>query len=146
MSFKIFVLEDDMNRIMSFKSRFQEWGHFDVSYAKNITEAKEKWRREVGHGWDFVFLDHDLGGRQMVRTNEENTGSGFVRWLLNDPYYPIPKCATWIIHSFNPVGAANMYNMLVNAGVYAKQIPSVWEKSVFEKKFNNSLCRDHRRM
>lgn len=136
-----------MNRIMKFKERFMNCGPAwqgrppDVVYAKDIIEAKAKFQENWSRGYEFMFLDHDLGGRQMVGVEEDNTGSGFVRWMIEKNLLP-PYCH-FIIHSFNPVGADNMYNMLKSQNRLVEKVPAVWDNDVFYKTFRYSLMSDN---
>lgn len=50
-----------------------------------------------------IFLDHDLGGKVYVDSEEYNTGMTVAKWLAKNK-----RDATVVIHSYNPVGARNM--------------------------------------
>src|SRR5262245_49267713 len=63
--------------------------------------------------WDYVFLDHDLGGESFVNSNREDTGMGVVRWLAKNPI-TINKMI--YVHSLNADGARKMVEMLRSSG------------------------------
>ncbi len=97
---KIFVLEDDPDRIR----RFCGW--FGLGLNK---EDKIQWdcvHTCVRDGdfrgpYDYIFLDHDLGGRQMVEN--EDCGTEFVKLIRSRI-----GTARVIIHSFNPDASKRM--------------------------------------
>jgi len=94
---KIFVLDDDIDRIKAFQNYF---GDEVVDYSNNSREAAEKLRNNE---YDQIFLDHDLGvfdnGSLLSITMAEEK-------LCVD--VPI------VIHSMNVVGAINMEEILKN--------------------------------
>ena len=69
--------------------------------------------------WDFVFLDHDLGGEVFCDSALENTGAAVARWIADNQ----PNISTVVVHSFNPIGAQNMLSVLSAAGYMAEYIP-----------------------
>ena len=109
---KVFVLEDDGERNNVFSKLFvnQELmisNNVDLSF-KILSLIK----------FDYIFLDHDLGGKQLVNSLEQNTGYNLATkiHLTKNTLTPI------IIHSYNPVGARNMEAILkrneINSLVY----------------------------
>jgi hypothetical protein len=99
---KIFILEDDHNRIDWFNYYLSD---FDLIICETYQDAIEKY-----HGdFDLLMLDHDLGGEIFVDSFErEDTGAGFCRWLVS--HYP--KDVPVIIHSHNIIGAEIMEETL----------------------------------
>lgn len=86
--------------------------------------------------FDAIFLDHDLGGQQMVDTKDTNTGSEVVRHLIRGmgAWCGIPI----IIHSGNSVAAKRMYDDLLNAGyrnVYLIPFPLLAKKYLYDPGF-----------
>lgn len=110
---RIFILEDDRQRILLFREASAE---LDVTYAESCAEAQERYHPP----YDVMFLDHDLGGQIFVNSDDDNTGSAFSRWLPADDakYHP-----TIIIHSYNPDGTEYMRQTLVDKGYTAHKIP-----------------------
>jgi hypothetical protein len=63
--------------------------------------------------FDFLFLDHDLGGEVMVSTEREDTGSEVVRWMVQQNWTNKPAI---IIHSLNTPAARSMQAALKEGG------------------------------
>ncbi len=101
---KIFILEDNPERIKTFKEILKE---HELTIAENVEQAKKAY----GKGdFDILFLDHDLGGRVYVPSAEPNTGYQFAEFIKDDD----PNCADKeiIIHSMNPAGCQAMQHVL----------------------------------
>ncbi len=110
---KIFILEDSQERIDAFEHVLKvfDGGPHEVTVARWKSEACAKFTPP----YDLLLLDHDLGGEQMVDTEEDNTGSGFCRfiqeWEASDLGQPMV-----VIHSYNPEGASRMGAILRESG------------------------------
>lgn len=103
---RIFVLEDNENRIQLFRDFFTKYGII-AHYATSVRNAERMYQRANP---DLLFLDHDLGGQVYVDSDEPNTGYQFVKWLKeNDPLW---RARSYVIHSMNPVGVDNMIEEL----------------------------------
>lgn len=109
---KVFVLEDDPVRILWFRERF--FNH-DLTVATSVKEGVEAFKGP----YDLVCLDHDLGGRQMVDSDEEETGATFVRRMLDK----LVRCDAVFVHSYNAFGAKRMGEMLGDAGAMVAVAP-----------------------
>jgi CheY-like chemotaxis protein len=106
---KVFILEDDPSRIEWFKTAL---ANEDLDITEDVEEAM-KWLRETKY--DAIFLDHDLGGEQMVSSDVWNTGSTVARMIHETEN----KDLMVIIHSWNPTGARIMLDSLRDNGVTA---------------------------
>jgi len=95
---KVFILEDDPDRIQWFHERF-----FKHDCAIIQTCAREY---NFNPPYDLILLDHDLGGRQMDNKHEDS-GFEFIK-LIKDRIDP--RKTVVIIHSYNNVGAKRMYD------------------------------------
>lgn len=87
---RVFILEDDMTRILYFRERLMQHDLTIVSSCAQIDQFQPP--------YDVVFFDHDLGGRQM--TAHVDNGAAFARAVadrIGD--------ATVLIHSYNGEGA-----------------------------------------
>lgn len=114
---KVFILEDNPNRIDVFKNYFKD---FDLHITDNVQKAKEIWLRE--EPFEFAFLDHDLDNRTFVDSTEENTGYQFAKFLTDKDY----SNTDIIIHSMNPAGALHMLNCFQNKHrVYQISFPAL---------------------
>lgn len=130
----ILVLEDDETRITQFRERFFSLFNdgkniSEVCYARTAQEAIA-FLKETTH-IDMIFLDHDLGDRVFVSSDDKNTGSEVVRYLVehSNEY----SNTLFIIHSFNQVAAREMkYNIEQNITNKVQYIPGVWKNDIFK--------------
>jgi len=97
---KIFILEDNEDRIIYFRQLFIDHDLFVATTAREAILALDGTTE-----FDLIFLDHDLGGEQMVDMKNTNTGSEVVRYLVT-----IADKVNSIIflHTQNPVAARAM--------------------------------------
>lgn len=95
---KIFILEDDAERHAIF---WEELKDHDITLAKHVEEGMEKFAPP----YDLYLLDHDLGNRTYVRSEDTNTGYTFLQQLA---VKKAMKGAIVVIHSFNYEGAKRM--------------------------------------
>jgi hypothetical protein len=105
---KVFILEDDHERINYFIRNFSQYAELTVS------ESYRDAIKTFNPPYDAIFLDHDLGGLIYVDVQQENTGSQFCKWLGKKS--AIAKDTPIVIHSHNAVGAENMKNILTIGG------------------------------
>lgn len=113
---KILILEDDHNRHVQFKNNF-------VNCEITIVETVEKAIKElVENKFDYLFLDHDLGGTQFA-PSDENSGYAVAKFLEQNPQY---KPTDIFLHSLNPQGRMTMNMALPEA----KQAPFAWTKGI----------------
>jgi len=111
---RILILDDDKSRLVKFKKKF--FNHT----TECVETAKAAINKLDAENYDYVFLDHDLGGQVYVPSGD-NTGYEVAKWLAENPH---KQPEVIVIHSFNPVGAENMKRVLPKALV----IPGAWEK------------------
>ncbi len=103
---RIFVLEDDPSRIHWFEQRFI--GH-DVTYADSCLQIER-----FQPPYDLICLDHDLGGRQMSK--HEDNGERFAV-LIREQHGRLQRPETVVVvHSFNPEGAARIVREMAETG------------------------------
>lgn len=101
----IFVLEDSCERLRAFSDAFVN----DRMVVTNCAETAILFLNS--HKFDYIFLDHDLGGEVYVDINRKDTGSEVCR-EIND----LNKDSQFIIHSWNINGAENMKMTLGGKG------------------------------
>lgn len=88
---KIFILEDNQERIKKFKKELIE---FDITITTSYDEAVSLWKPST---FDVVFLDHDLGGRTSSDCHREpNVGCRFAREKQKELW-----CSLVFVHSLN---------------------------------------------
>lgn len=105
MSYKVFVLEDDPSRQNLF---IKELAGHDLTLIDSCSKLDA-----FKPPYDLIFLDHDLGGRQIE--DHEDCGLTFVRKVKDQ----IKDQVTIVYHSFNPVGVRNMQQELGGRGFIA---------------------------
>lgn len=99
---KIFVLEDSAERLISFR----KWlSAHDVAYAEDAWTAHPILKDQK---FDVIFLDHDLGNRSDVRSDDPNTGYAVAKEIANG----VNKNTQVVVHSMNPNGALNILGVL----------------------------------
>ena len=90
----IFILEDDPYRIRLFR----EWLiKHKLTFADSCFQVDR-----FQPPYDLIFLDHDLGGRQLE--NHEDNGEAFAKLIQDRINFP----TTIFVHSYNPVGVARI--------------------------------------
>lgn len=111
---RIFILEDDHERIKTFRRKLI--GH-ELTVVENAQDAITVLSND--QAFDVMFLDHDLGGQQMMACDDKNTGSEVVRWMLPNQkvYCPV------IIHSLNTPAAMDMKSRLESVGMTCYRMP-----------------------
>jgi len=123
---KILVLEDDIERIEEFRKRFQNVkGIENVDFCYSAKVCIELLKKEK---YSLIFLDHDLGDKVFVNSNEQNTGAEVARWIEQNP---LESGQSVIIHSVNPSGAKYMMSAIKGA----IHVPFVWMDSIFKRTF-----------
>lgn len=102
---KILILEDNQDRIEKFKQLFKNQ---ETYFYTNVIDA---YHACMIHEFKVLFLDHDLGGKIWVDSDEENTGYEFVKLLTEKK---LQNKSLIYIHSSNPIGANRMLNYLLD--------------------------------
>ena len=110
----ILFLDDDEKRIDTFGKKIYP------DFANIVTTASTaiQYLNSIPN-WDFVFLDHDLGGEQLVDSNREDCGMEVVRWIVEHK----PNIEQIIIHSWNSPAGKEMVAKLRDAGYNAEYKP-----------------------
>lgn len=110
---RVLVLDDDYNRQKKFK---QKLIGFDVV---QVTTSKSAIAHLENEKFEYVFLDHDLGGEAFVPSGA-NTGYEVAQWLK---LHPDKQPQHIVIHSYNPVGRKAMMALLPQA----TECPGAWD-------------------
>ena len=113
---KILILEDSHQRHHQFRINFI--GHL-LTIVETVPECIEALQTEE---FDAICLDHDLGGKEMVKSGD-GTGYEVAVWLTKNKDRT-PKHL--YIHSMNSTGAKNMKNVLESAGLSVTYAPGLW--------------------
>lgn len=115
----ILFLDDNPTRTRAFRS--------EVPSAVCVETAADCIKLLDEREWDYVFLDHDLGGEEWVGSDREDCGMEVVRWLIaNRPQFirdlNPPKV---IVHSHNHPAANEMTFKLRDAGYNVMKVPFI---------------------
>ena len=102
---KIFILEDDITRIDWFR---KEFANHQLFIAMDADGGKQAVHCEK---YDLMFLDHDLGGKVFVNSEDSNTGFQVAKEILKSRNAGTPV----VIHSWNPIGTKNIASLLHGA-------------------------------
>ena len=108
----ILFLDDNPTRIASFRKA--------VPYATIVETAKDCIKQIGAEQWDWIFLDHDLGGEEFVNSSRADTGMEVVRHLVEHKPEQMPQI---VVHSMNPPAREQMCLDLVMAGYEAVPVP-----------------------
>jgi len=100
---RVLVVEDNENRIKWFQGKLAE---FDI--ARTAEEGVKFIRENV---YNLIFLDHDLGDRIFVDSEDPNTGFQVAKIIAETDN----KEAEIIIHTMNPGGAIRIQSLLPKA-------------------------------
>ncbi|MFA5344815.1 MAG: cyclic-phosphate processing receiver domain-containing protein [Candidatus Omnitrophota bacterium] len=73
--------------------------------------------------WDWVFLDHDLGGKEAANSADPDTGMEVVRWIIEHK----PKIDKIIVHTLNKAAGQQMVSKLHDAGYWVLWVPFAWK-------------------
>lgn len=120
---RILILEDDVeDRVPHFRYWLTQKPDVTLVFTETADEAIRALQCgeiDQSKSFDLIFLDHDLGGEQMVGTEGKNTGSEVVRWMVANlrTYCPV------IIHSLNYGAAVDMKQKLEDMAMECYRIP-----------------------
>ncbi len=103
---RIFILEDNEHRMVKFRRELI--GH-QIDHAATVENGTSF---VVNNKYDLLFLDHDLGGEEMVDSFADNTGYKLAEFIAS---FTPNKETPCIVHSCNPAGADNIIRVLPHA-------------------------------
>jgi CheY-like chemotaxis protein len=103
---KVFVLEDDENRLSVFHREIPRIFP-NCEYYFSISASGAKAILAQHKVFDLICLDHDLGGQIFVNSSMENTGYQVAKFIRQNGI----KSRFLICHSLNPVGTENIVNV-----------------------------------
>lgn len=115
----VFFLDDDPERTKKFLKTIPYARCFSTAQSI-IAELKE------GVEIDFLFLDHDLGGKTFVDSNTEDCGMEVVRYLLANKR----KIGLIVVHTCNTYAGTLMTERLEDASYLVVREPFtrfVWD-------------------
>ncbi|KKN70880.1 hypothetical protein LCGC14_0426660 [marine sediment metagenome] len=102
----IFILEDNKYRMVKFRRELI--GH-KIDHAETVEQGTSL---VVANKYDLLFLDHDLGGEEMVDSSKGSTGYKLAEFIAS---FTPNKETPCVVHSCNPAGSANIVRVLPHA-------------------------------
>ena len=101
---KILIVEDDMERMKVFRWMFEDHKLYTTDKADEAIYLIDDIR------YDYIFLDHDLGGKEAgyMHHMEPNTGYRVCKYIPES----VNKNTPILIHSWNPYGSDLMFKFL----------------------------------
>ena len=108
----ILFLDDNPVRTASFRQA--------VPYATTVETAADCIKQIKAEQWDWILLDHDLGGEEFADSSRADTGMEVVRYLVEHKPEKIPQI---IVHSLNSLARERMCLDLIMAGYEATPLP-----------------------
>ncbi len=103
---RIFILEDNSRRVVKFRREL-------IGNIVDHAETLDVGRKMIHENeYDLIFLDHDLGGKEMVDSVDEDTGYHLALFIADDDANRDTLC---VVHSCNPAGADNIVTILPHA-------------------------------
>jgi hypothetical protein len=76
----------------------------------------------IVENWDEVHLDHDLGGKTFVDTNENDCGMEVIRWLCGQPRDHLRQ-TLFYVHTHNSLAGLLMVLQMRSSGYKAEFRP-----------------------
>lgn len=120
----ILFLDDDPARIAAFRSA--------VPYATLVETAEECIKEIRQEEWDWIFLDHDLGGEVFVDSDRKDCGMEVVRFLVDNKPDKMPRV---VVHSLNGEARQRMALDLTVAGYEVTPLPFPLVSRIIDEHF-----------
>lgn len=115
--FRLLLIEDDAGR----EQQFRAWLPPGVllRWAQSAGTAMGVIRRDAGHVWSGVMLDHDLAQRARTEDDLALSGTDVALALMDHFCVDIPI----LVHSTNQVQAPRVVRQLERKGFWVTHIP-----------------------
>jgi hypothetical protein len=110
---RLLFLDDDPRRAETFLAE-----NPDAVWVKTVVECLDR----MTEAWDEIHLDHDLGGRQFVDTNQDDCGMEIIRWMCKEPR-PHLNDTAFFVHTHNSVAGLLMVLQMRTSGYKAEFRP-----------------------
>ncbi len=115
--FRLLLIEDDEGR----EQQLRAWLPDDIlmSWAQSAGTAMGVIRRDTGHVWSGVMLDHDLEQRARTEDDLRLSGTDVALAIMEHFSIDIPI----LVHSANQAQAPRVVRQLEQKGFWVKHIP-----------------------
>lgn len=115
--FRLLLVEDDIGRVQDFRAWLPAWTK--LVWVQSAGAAIGLIRRDHGHVYGGVLLDHDLGQRTRTTDDELLSGTDVALALVEHFSIDIPI----LIHSTNQVQVLRVIRQLEDKGFWVTRIP-----------------------
>lgn len=115
--FRLLLIEDDIGRVDEFRSWLPNWAH--LVWAQSAGSAIGLIRRDHGHIYGGVLLDHDLVQRAMTEDDYSLSGTDVALVMVQNFSIDIPV----LIHSTNQTQVRRIVHQLEEKGFWVTRIP-----------------------
>ena len=115
--FRLLVIEDDPERV----ELFRRWTSKDIHivWARSAGTALGLIRRDPGHVYGGIMLDHDLQQQAMTEDDLTLSGTDVARLIVQCISHDIPI----LVHSTNQTQAIGVVKQLEHSGFWVEHIP-----------------------
>ena len=103
-----------------------------MPYATIVETADECIKKIRNEDWDWIFLDHDLGGEVFVDSDRKDTGMEVVRHLVKNKPAKMPQI---VVHSLNAEARQKMALDLIVAGYEVTPLPFPLVSRIIDEHF-----------
>jgi hypothetical protein len=110
---RLLFLDDDPARAKVFLNEFPQ-----AVWVETVKQCID----QLAQKWDEVHLDHDLGGRTFVDTNESDCGMEVIRWMCSEPRAHLRE-TQFFVHTHNSVAGLLMVLQMRSSGYKAEFRP-----------------------
>ena len=110
---RLLFLDDDPRRAEIFLAE-----HPQAVWVETVPACVER----LHETWDEVHLDHDLGGRQGVKSDDVDCGMEVIRWLCKEPRDHLRQ-TSFFVHTHNLVAGLLMVLQMRSSGFSAEFEP-----------------------
>jgi hypothetical protein len=110
---RLLFLDDDPRRAETFLAENPQ-----AVWVETVVDCVNRLREN----WDEVHLDHDLGGRQLVGSDDVDSGMEVIRWMCKEPRDHL-RSTRFFVHTHNLVAGLVMVLQMRSSGFKAEFQP-----------------------
>ena len=110
---RLLFLDDDLQRAKSFLEEYPQ-----AIWVTTVAECVVR----LDQPWDEVHLDHDLGGKKFVDSQDQDCGMEVIRWLCKEPRNHLKDCR-FFVHTHHTAAGLLMVLQMRRHGYQAEFRP-----------------------
>ena len=115
--FRLLLVEDDIGRVQDFRRWLPSWAH--LVWVQSAGQALGLIRRDGGHVYGGILLDHDLVLRTITEDDASLSGTDVTLAIIEHFSPDIPV----LIHSVNRTHAPKVARQLESKGFWVTRTP-----------------------